>query len=85
VLIGKYRIDNIVEANFTWVSRGSKEQFHVVSVARSFNGGWLMGTALGGVSGVLSSTRRHPNHPNKRKASFISMSQRGSQRPRVVA
>jgi len=27
VLIGKYRVDNIVEANITWVSRGSKEQF----------------------------------------------------------
>jgi hypothetical protein len=27
VLIGKYRVDNIVEANITWVSRDSKEQF----------------------------------------------------------
>jgi hypothetical protein len=27
VLIGKYRVDNIVEANITWVSRDSKELF----------------------------------------------------------
>jgi hypothetical protein len=58
VLIGKYRIDNIVEANITWVSRGSQEQFHVVSVARSFNGQMATGTAIKGVSGVQSLARR---------------------------
>ena len=58
MLIGKYRVDNIVEANITWVSRGSKEQFYVVSVARSFNGWMATDTAIRWVNGVLSRTRR---------------------------
>ncbi len=88
MLIGKYRVDNLVEANITWVSRGSKEQFHVVSVAKSFNGWMATGTAIRGVNGVLSTRRLRghgPNHP-KREAPFTPMAKaRGSQRPRVVA
>ena len=77
MLIGKYRVDNLVEANMTWVSRGSKEQFYVVSVARSFNGWMATDTAMRWVNGVLSRTRRRrlprPNRP-ERKASFLPMS-----------
>ena len=38
LVVSVYRVDNLVEANITWVSRGSQELFNVVPVAESPNG-----------------------------------------------
>ncbi len=75
VLIGKYRVDNIVEANFTWVSRGSKEQFNVVSVVRSFNGRMATGTTIREVRSVreLHTSPSFPTTIKGRPLSFACL------------
>ena len=64
-------LSNIVEANITRVSEGSKEQFNVVSVARSFNGRTATGTAIREVNSVRELHRpptRPPPPPSKKEA-----------------